>query len=147
MMPTQNSFKEEIKHRLLLLEQSMLKINKSEILYLMLCNEHSIITEILNLIGLFENQIGYENLKVSDFTPILYYVTKEPLKIGDKVENPNSKVCGNLIFCDYNQKYLIKTVTGGNHHTTTFQKINEFYDYKIDSTKIECRRNPYKQKW
>ncbi|MFK7048744.1 hypothetical protein V3Q77_02460 [Flavobacterium davisii] len=151
MKPEKDNLKAEIKHRLSLLEESMTEESKKpqdeNNIYWFLAQEHSANSEFLKLIDIFGNRIGFEEFEVSKFTPILDYETKEPLKIGDKVEDPNRKVCGTLIFDDYNNKYLIKTETGGNHHATTFHKIESFYDYNVDSSKAECRARPHKKRW
>lgn len=145
MKPEKDNLKDEIKHRLSLLEESMNNAN-DEMLYMLFANEHSQNTEFLNLIEVFENRLGFESFEVSKFTPILDSQTKEPLKIGDKVENYNRQ-CGRLAFCEVFNKYVMKTESGGQISSTVFVKIPELYDYKIDNTKVECRPNPHKKRW
>ena len=87
-----------------------------------------------------------EALEFSKYTPILDSKTKEPLKLGDRVEN-NNKQCGILHFDDCFNKYVIKTDTGGHIHSTVYIKMPELYDYSIDNTKVECRPNPHKKRW
>ena len=146
MKPEKDNLKDEILHRLSLIEKSMQENKEDQMLYLIFCNEHSQMTEFLNLIKIFENKIGYEKFLASNFTPIIDYKTKEPLKIGDKVEN-NNKQCGTLKFDEYFNKYVIKTDTGGQITTNVYIKIPELYDYKIDVTNVECRQRPNKKKW
>lgn len=146
MLPTKTSLKEEIKHRLSLIEKAMFILDKNDFEYIILCNEHSQNSEFLSLIEIFENRIGYEKFEVSKYTPILDYKTKLPLKIGDKVEN-NNRQCGILKFDECFNKYVIKTDTGGHITSTVYVKIPELYDYKIDVTKVECRPRPNKKKW
>ncbi len=146
MLPTKTNLKEEIKHRLSLIEKAMFVLNKNDFEYIILCNEHSQNAEFLSLIEIFENRTGYEKFKVSKYTPILDYKTKLPLKIGDKVENNNHQ-CGILKFDECFNKYVIKTDTGGHITSTVYTKIPELYDYKIDVTKVECRSQPHKKKW
>lgn len=146
MLPTKKSLKEEIKHRLSLIEKAMFGLNKNDSEYIILCNEHSQNSEFLSLIEIFENRIGYEKIKVSNYTPILDYKTKLPLRIGDKVEN-NYRQCGVLKFDECFNKYVIKTDTGGHITSTVYIKIPELYDYKIDVTKVECRPRPNRKKW
>jgi hypothetical protein len=146
MKPEKDNLKDEIKHRLSLIEESMQNSKDDEMLYLIFCDEHSKHSEFLTLIELFENRIGFEQFEASRYTPILDYKTKEPLKIGDKVEN-NNKQCGILHFDDCFNKYVIKTDTGGHISSSVYIKIPELYDYKIDNTKVECRRQPHKQRW
>lgn len=146
MLPTKTNLKEEIKHRLLLIEKAMFVLDKNDFEYIILCNEHSQNSEFLSLIEIFENRIGYEKFEVSKYTPILDYKTKLPLKIGDKVEN-NNRQCGVLKFDECFNKYVIKTETAGHITSTVYVKIPELYDYKIDVTKVECRPQPHKKKW
>lgn len=146
MKPEKDNLKDEIKHRLSLIEESMKDSKDDKMLYLLFSDEHSKHSEFLHLIELFENRLGFENFEVSKHTPILDYKTKEPLKIGDRVEN-NNKQCGVLKFDECFNKYVIKTDTGGHISSTVYIKIPELYDYKIDNTSVECRRNPHKQKW
>lgn len=146
MKPTQDTLKDEIKHRLSLLEDSIQESKEDEMLYLLFCDEHSKHSEFLYLIELFENRLGFKNFEISNYTPILDYKTKEPLKIGDKVEN-NNRQCGVLKFDECFNKYVIKTDTGGNITSTVYIKIPELYDYKIDVTKVECRPQPHRKKW
>jgi len=146
MRPTKTTLKDEIKHRLLLIEKAMFVLDKNDFEYIILCNEHSQNSEFLSLIEIFENRLGFENFEISNYTPILDYKTKEPLKIGDKVENYN-KQCGILKFDECFNKYVIKTETGGHITSTVYVKILELYDYKIDVTKVECRPQPHKKKW
>jgi hypothetical protein len=146
MLQTKTNLKEEIKHRLSLIEKAMLVLDKNDFEYIILCNEHSQNSEFLSLIEIFENRIGYKKFEASKYTPILDYKTKLPLKIGDKVEN-NNRQCGVLKFDECFNKYVIKTDTGGHITSTVYVKIHELYDYKIDVTKVECRPRPNKKKW
>lgn len=146
MKPEKDNLKDEIIHRLSLLEESMENAKDDKILHLLFADEHSKHSEFLDLIKIFENRLGFETFEASNYTPILDYKTKEPLKIGDRVEN-NDKRCGILKFDECFNKYVIKTETGGHLSTTVYVKIPELYDYTIDNTNVECRRNPYKQRW
>ncbi len=146
MLPTKKNLKEEVKHRLSLIEKAMFVLNKNDFEYIVLCNEHSIYSEFFSLIELFENRLGFENFESSNYTPILDYKTKEPLKIGDKVENFN-KQCGILKFDDCFNKYVINTDTGGHISSSVYIKIPELYEYRIDNSRVECRPNPNRKKW
>lgn len=147
MKPEKENLKDEIKHRLSLLEESMQNAKDDEMLYMIFANEHSQNSEFLNLIEIFENRLGFESFEASKYTPILDSKTKEPLKIGDKVENYNRQ-CGRLAFCEVFNKYVMKTETGGQISSIqSLSKIEELYDYKIDNTKVECRPNPHKKRW
>ena len=146
MKPEKDNLKDEILHRLSLIEKSMQENKEDKMLYLIFCNEHYQMTEFLNLIKIFENKIGYEKFLASNFTTIIDYKTKEPLKIGDKVEN-NNRQCGTLNFDECFNKYVIKTDTGGQITTNVYINIPELYDYKIDVTNVECRQRPNKKKW
>lgn len=148
MKPTKDNLKDELKYRVECLSYF---INKSEenVLTNICRNEKSILAEVLKLIEIFENRIGYHEFEKSNYTPIKDYVTKEPLKIGDKVKtgDPFSNANGILIFDTYDNRYKIKTKTGGNYNTTMFIKISDNFDYEIDSSLVECRSNPNKNKW
>ena len=153
MKPEKNTFKEELIHRISLIEAEMHdyannKPRDEDNLYWYYAQEHSMHTEILKLFNLFEDRIGYEKFVESNYTPIKDCVTKEPLKIGDKVSNNNSlnPICGILSFDDYDNKYCIK-LDSGAIKPSSFTKIEEFFEYSIDNSKVECRSNPYKQKW
>ncbi len=138
MKPTKDTLKEEIQYRLTCIED-VLKNEDEELLNKILKNEHSMLAEILQLIVTFENRIGYQKWEESKYTPLFCQKTKQPLLIGDKVED-NSGRCGVLQFDDYCKKYVIKDLAGGNIHTTVFIKIPELYEYKIDVGRVECRR-------
>ena len=147
MKPEKDNLKDEIKHRLSLLEESMDSFKEDKCIHLIFANEHSQLNEFLSLIEIFENRLGFEHFEVSRYTPILDCNTKEPLKIGDFVENYN-KQCGTLSFCEVFNKYVMKTETGGQISiTSSVMKIPKLYDYKIDNTSVECRPNPHKKRW
>lgn len=151
MEPEKNTLKEEIEHRIALLEESMkagLKDKKSEDnLYWFYANEHSIHTEFLRLINIFEGRIGHENFKIERYTPIKDYITKEPLRLDDKVKSYSSTANGILHFDDYTNQYVIRNEFGQHNKTSAFIKIEENYDYSIDNSKVECRPNPHKKLW
>lgn len=119
-----------------------------ELLYKIFANEHSMLSEILQLINVFDNRMGYTQFEMSKYTPLKCAKTDEPLLIGDKVEN-NTGQCGTLHFDTYTKKYVIKGIEGGHTHATTFVKIPELYDYRIDVGRVECRSpNKYlKKRW
>ena len=85
-------------------------------------------------------------MDLEKYTPIKDRLTNEPIFLGDLVENEKGR-CGTLVWDDFWNKYIIKTETGGNIYATSYKKIESLYDYKIDTTRVECRRNPYKKKW
>jgi beta-glucosidase-like glycosyl hydrolase len=78
-------------------------------------------------------------------TPFKCSETKEPLFIGDYVED-NEKRCGTLQFDTYINGYVIKTKDGGNIKAKHFTKIKELYNYSIVNANVECRSNN-KRKW
>lgn len=137
MKPTKNNLKEEIEYRIACIE-AVLMNEKEELVYNILANEQSILAEILELIKTFENRIGFKKFEASKYTPLLCFKTKEPLLIGDLVEN-NNKMCGTLHFDDYTKRYVIKGVEGGHVHGTVFIKIPKLYEFKIDAGRVECR--------
>ena len=80
------------------------------------------------------------------YTPIKDRKTKEPILLGDFVENEKGQ-CGTLIWDDYYNRYLIKSETGGNIYAQTYTKVESLHENKIDTTTVECRRIPNKKKW
>lgn len=147
MIPTKNTLKEEIEYRISCIEDVM-KSQDDRLLCALYANEHSMLREILHLIDVFGNRIGHDQFEATKHTPLFCAKTNEPLLIGDKVENNNGQ-CGTLHFDTYTKKYLIKSVGGGNIHTTYFAKIQNLYDYKVDSSRIECRSSDkyLKKRW
>lgn len=148
MKPTKDNLKDELKYRVELLNE-FIKQFEGDPLVKPFENEKSILLEILNLIEIFDNRIGYSKHIESNYTPIKDYITKEPLKLGDKVKSgePFSNANGILIFDEYDNRYKIKTMGGGNIKPSSFIKIKENYDFTIDNSRVECRPNPYKKRW
>ena len=146
MKPVKDNLKDELIHRVESLNQFINQLD-GEPLVKLAENEKSILLEILNLIEIFDNRIGYLKHIESNYTPIKDYITKEPLKIGDKVKSSVSDANGVLFFDDYLNQYVIRTVHNQNHKCSNFVKINDNYEYSIDSSKVECRSNPYKKLW
>lgn len=147
MKPTKDNLKEELEYRLSCLEDTM-KESDVELLSKFLEYEHGLFSEVLQLMEIFENRLGYQKFKVSKYTPLFCSKTNEPLLIGDFVED-NDKRCGTLQFDDYTKRYVIKGVEGGNIHTTIFIKISALYEFKIDAGRVECRTNDkyLKRRW
>jgi hypothetical protein len=79
-------------------------------------------------------------------TPIKCCKTNVALFIGDKVKDCQNR-CGTLQWDDYNNQYYIRPLNGGKIKTQQYVKIDNFFDFTIDTTKIECRKNPLKKKW
>ena len=145
MKPTKDNLKDELKFRIQLLQDAIKNNQPDSVSYMFLVNEHSIVSEIIELIELFDNRLGFEKFNASCYTPILDFKTNEPIKIGDFVDNGNGQ-CGVLKFNDQFNKYVIKTESG-HIIPNRFSKINELYEYKIDTNRTECRRNHLKKKW
>jgi len=80
------------------------------------------------------------------YTPIKDRKTNEPILLGDLVENEKGQ-CGTLIWDEYYNRYLIRSETGGNIYSQFYTKIKTLHKNKIDTTKVECRRNPNKKIW
>ena len=80
------------------------------------------------------------------YTPIKDRKTKEPILLGDLVENEKGQ-CGILVWDDYFNRYLIKSESGGNIYAQFYTKIESLHKNNIDTTSVECRRNPNKKKW
>jgi len=82
----------------------------------------------------------------SKITPIKCYKTKEVLNLGDLVMDCQKR-CGTLEWDDYTNQYYIRPIEGGKIKTQNYIKIDKIFDFKIDNTKIECRKNHLKKKW
>lgn len=80
------------------------------------------------------------------YTPIKDRLTKKPILLGDFVENEKEQ-CGTLIWDEYFNRYIIRTVTGGNVYARTYTKIEKLKKNNFDNTSVECRRSPNKKKW
>jgi len=80
------------------------------------------------------------------YTPIKDSKTKEPILLGDLVENEKGQ-CGMLIWDDYFNRYIIKSESGGNIYSQSYTKIESLYKNEVDTTSVECRRNPSKKNW
>lgn len=146
MKPTKDNLKDELKYRIECLNDFINQF-EGEKLVKPFENEKSILLEILNLIEIFDNRIGYSNNIESKYTPIKDYITKEPLKLGDKVKSSVSDANGILFFDDYLNQYVIRTEHNQNHKCSNFIKIQDNFNYSIDSSKVECRSNPHKKLW
>ena len=79
-------------------------------------------------------------------TPIKCYKTKVALYIGDKVKDCQGR-CGTLEWDDYLNVYYIKPVNGGKIKTQNYIKIDDLFEFSIDTTKVECRKNHLKTKF
>jgi hypothetical protein len=73
------------------------------------------------------------------YTPIKDRKTKEPILLGDLVENEKGQ-CGTLVWDDYFNRYLIKSESGGNIYAQSYAKIYSLYKNEFDTTSVECRR-------
>tara|TARA_R110002167_G_scaffold137725_1_gene324817 strand:+ start:157 stop:414 length:258 start_codon:yes stop_codon:yes gene_type:complete len=80
------------------------------------------------------------------YTPIKDRQTKEPIFLGDLVKSEKD-LCGTLVWDDYFNRYIIKTEFGGNIYARTYTKIKELKKNNIDTTGVECRKQPNKKLW
>jgi hypothetical protein len=80
------------------------------------------------------------------YTPIKCAKTKIELKIGDLVMNEKDQ-CGYLQWDDCFNRYLIKSMTGGNIYATSYTKIDELKKNTHNTIRTECRNNHLKKKW
>ena len=85
-------------------------------------------------------------MELIKYTPIKCYKTNVALLIGDKVEDLQHR-CGTLEWDECFNQYYIKPINGGKIKTTRYVKIEKLFNYKLDTSNIECRRNPLKKKW
>jgi hypothetical protein len=84
--------------------------------------------------------------QVNTYTPIKCSKTKVGLLIGDYVQNERGQ-CGHLEWDDCFNRYLIKSLTGGNIYATTYTKIEELHENTFNTIGTECRKNHLKKKW
>jgi hypothetical protein len=117
-------------------------------IYWFFANEHSQHNEFLKCIDFFENKEITKEFDVSNYTPIKCCKTNVLLKIGDKVEKEEhgNKRCGILYWDELFNEYLIKSGDNGHFRFRYISKIEELYDYTIDTTGVECRRAPYRNR-
>lgn len=83
---------------------------------------------------------------IEKYTPIKDRLTNKPIFLGDFVKSEKN-IFGVLTWDDYLNRYIIKTINGGNSYARTFTKVNELKENNIDTTNVECRKNPFKKKW
>lgn len=81
-----------------------------------------------------------------NYTPIKDRLTKKPIFLGDLAENEKGQ-SGIVAWDDYLNRYILKTIDGGNIYARTYTKINKLHKNYIDTTSVECRRLPNKKKW
>ena len=146
MIPTKNNLKEEILDRISLLCETIDKVQHDRVMTMVLEIEMDVLLDVIELIVLYEGRYGYNKFLASKYTPILDFNTKEPLMIGDKVKNLKNQ-CGYLKFDDYMNRYVIEAAEGGHIPANKFIKIDELYDFNIDTSGTECRRQPNKKLW
>ena len=85
-------------------------------------------------------------MKLIKYTPIKCHKTNVALNLGDKVKDLQDR-CGTLEWDDCFNQYYIKPIGGGKIKTQQYVKIEKLFNYKLDTSNIECRRNPLKKKW
>jgi len=85
-------------------------------------------------------------MKLIKYTPIKCYKTNVALYIGDKVKDCQGRY-GNLEWDDCFNTYYIKPLDGGKIKTQNYIKVEKIKKFKIDNTKVECRKSPLKKKW
>ena len=148
MKPVKESLKNEIIHRILLLQKSMddeLQKPKDENnMYWWFAMEHSNYNEFLNCIDFYERTEIKKQFDISKATPLVCKKTNKPIFIGDLVERSETgkqkNPCGILVWDDFFNEYLIKNEFGNNTRFRALNKIEELHDYHIDTTGVECRR-------
>ena len=81
-----------------------------------------------------------------NYTPIKDWLTKEPILLNEMVESEKGHQ-GFLKWCDFYNRYYIKSISGGNIYATKYKKVNSISENNIDNSNVECRKNHLKQKW
>lgn len=144
MKPTKDNLKEELLYRIECINESDIEEDSLKLIF---DYEKVIYADIIKMIDIFGDRQRAEEFEISKYTPIKDYITKEPLKLGDKVKNANSSANGVLYFDDYTNSYVIRNSYGQHSKASSFTKIEENFDYTVDNSSIECRANPHKKKW
>ena len=85
-------------------------------------------------------------MDVIKYTPIKCYKTNVALLLGDKVKDCQERY-GFLDWDECFNSYYIRPENGGKIKTQNYIKVDELKDFKIDTTKVECRKNYLKKKW
>lgn len=158
MINTKDTLKEEVKYRISLLELEMekelRKPKDDENMYWFFTQEHLNYSEFLKMVEHFE-RIDFKNeIDKEKYTPFKCEETGTPLLIGDYVEidrgdkygKGNTK-CGVLIWEEfYNEYRLVRYKEDGTKEAGATKingkklyKIEELYDYEIDTTRCETR--------
>lgn len=75
-----------------------------------------------------------------------------PLCIGDKVKKHDEisgDRCGTLEWDGYRKQFFLRTADGGSIQIgpSNLERIEELFDFDVDTTKTECRQRPNKKKW
>ena len=78
-------------------------------------------------------------MEQENYTPIKDRNTKNPILLGDFVENEKGQ-CGVLVWDDYLNRYMIKSEYGGNIYALNYAKIDCLHKNEFDNTNVECRR-------
>ena len=81
-----------------------------------------------------------------NWTPIKCNKSKIELRIGDLVENEKGQ-CGYLQWDDCFNRYLIRSISGGNIYASTYTKIEQLKNNSYNTFRTECRKNHLKKKW
>lgn len=82
-----------------------------------------------------------------NYTPIKDKITGLPIKLGDLCQNEKGYV-GIVAWDDYLNQYILKSESGGNLYSRTYTKVKSIkLGTKPDTTKVECRKQPFKKKW
>lgn len=151
MKPIMPTLREEIEHRISLINESISRIPKStdSVIKSILMNEKSMYDNFLYMIDFYGDHIGYKIHLSDKYTPIICLKTGVRLKIGDLVECLSLNKCGTLVFRNHTNQYAIKTADSSYINTKYFAKIDKLYEFNSNSERVECRpkHKVIKKKW
>ncbi len=154
IVPTEKTLTAEILSRLKTIHEKQEEIKRvdtpeSAFVSTVIDYEKQILIEMHGLVMHYARQGAKE--EVDGITPIKD-MHGTLLCIGDKVKkiNPVSgERCGYLEWDEYRNQYCIRTDSGGKIliDTCKLEKIDELFNFSIDTTQTECRQRPNKKKW
>lgn len=154
IIPTEKTLTAEIRSRIRQIDakrEEIKPVNTSESAFVskIMDYEKQLLIEMHGLAMWYARNGAQE--AVTGWTPIKD-VNSFPLRIGDKIKKVDSIVgerCGTLEWDEYRKQYHMRTKDGGSIQigTVNLEKIDELFEFTVDTTKVECRPSPNKKKW
>jgi len=153
-IPTEKTLIAEIQKRIRLLDEKVALIpnkdtEESRIISTVMEYEKLLLVEMHGMAMWFARH-GTQEF-VNGLTPI-NDINGLPLCIGDKVKKHDGisgDRCGMLEWDGYRKQFFLRTADGGSIQIgpSNLERIEELFDFDVDTTKTECRQRPNKKKW